>query len=237
MSDILQKTFASSPVCFSAVSNQNSPHLCGCQCHKPSSPLNNEYLLFEQALKQTRLEQQQEKSLTNNRLIQTLKRQHEELVNIYQQSQKQTQKKTIDREQQTTKYRLHDSQMQTDIITMNQTKIISPQKSTNNSHPNGSLTATRNHTISSNSNQTSPSTSSSSTIKIAARLPNNGKITTTIATSATANKTTVPSLPLPTSTTVTSPDVVDLTEEDEEDTTNRASSTQRTAPLRQVCSN
>lgn len=193
--------------------------------------MNNEYLLFEQALKQTRLEQQQEKSLANNRLIQTLKRQHEELVNIYQQSQKQTQKKTIDREQQTIKHRLHDTQMQTDIITMNQTKIFSPPKSTNNSHPNGSLTATRNHSISSNSNQPSPSTSSAA-IKTATRLPNNGKTTTT--TSATANKTTVPSLPLPTSTTVTSPDVVDLTEEDEEDTTNRASSTQRTTPPRQV---
>lgn len=180
--------------------------------------MNNEYLLFEQALKQTRLEQQQEKSLVNNRLIQTLKRQHEELANLYQQNQKQIQKKTIDREQQTIKHRLHDSQIQTDIPTINPTKTSSPPKSTNHSHSNGSWTATR---TSSNSNQTSP-TSTSSATKTATRLPNN------------IGKTTIPALPLPSSTTVTSPDVVDLTEEDEDDTINRPSSTQRTTALRQV---
>ncbi|CAF4711383.1 unnamed protein product, partial [Rotaria magnacalcarata] len=80
-------------------------------CHKPNSPHNNDYVQFEQALKQARLEQQQERSLNNNRLIQTLKRQHEELLNIYQQNKslKQFNLTKIDREQQTTKLNQNDS--------------------------------------------------------------------------------------------------------------------------------
>jgi hypothetical protein len=78
----------------------------------------NEYLLFEQALQHTRQDQQQEKSLSNNRLIQTLKRQHQELMNLYH---RQLHINKTDREQQTNQINQHDSQVQTDLSTVQQT--------------------------------------------------------------------------------------------------------------------
>lgn len=71
----------------------------------------SEYVLFEQALRQTRQEQQQ-RSLDNNHLIQTLKRQHQELLTLYHQ---QIHVNKTDREQQTIQISQHDSQIQTDM--------------------------------------------------------------------------------------------------------------------------
>lgn len=171
-----------------------------------------------------------------------LKRQHDELMNVYQQNQKQTTKTKIDREQQTIKLHLHDSQMQTDMTTNHNSKISSQPKSmispTLNSHNNGPLTATRNYPIFSNSNSTS---SNSSLQQMIPRLSTN-----TVATTIVTNKTTTTTktaivtnsqaaiLSPSTSSTATSHDIVDLTEEDEDDNSSRVSSTQRTAPLRQV---
>lgn len=76
----------------------------------------DEYLLFEQALQQTRQEQEQEQqqqAFATNRLLQTLKQQHEELMTFYQ---KQVQTKRIDREQQTISVGHQDFQIQTDLI-------------------------------------------------------------------------------------------------------------------------
>ncbi len=75
----------------------------------------NEYLLFEQVLRQTRQEQQHERSLDNNHLIQTLKRQHQELVTLYH---RQIHINKTDREQQTMQINQHDSQIQTDLSTI-----------------------------------------------------------------------------------------------------------------------
>lgn len=171
-----------------------------------------------------------------------LKRQHDELMNVYQQNQKQTTKTKIDREQQTIKLHLHDSQMQTDMTTNHNSKISSQPKSmispTLNSHNNGPLTATRNYPIFSNSNSTS---SNSSLQQMIPRVSTN-----TVATTIVTNKTTTTTktaivtnsqaaiLSPSTSSTATSHDIVDLTEEDEDDNSSRVSSTQRTAPLRQV---
>jgi hypothetical protein len=232
---------------FLATSSNDNSHICTCQCHKSHSPINNDYLLFEQALKQTRLEQEQEKSLNNNRLIQTLKRQHDELMNIYQQNKNQKQLNTtkIDREQQTIKLHLHDSQIQTDVTTMNNSKISSQQQQksvvipTINSNTNGPLTATRNSTGLFNSNQTS---SSSSLQQIIPRLSSNAIATTTVTnkTSIVTTKTAIvtnsqatPPPPPPPVSTANPHDIVDLTEEDEDDNSNRVA-TQRTAPTRQV---
>jgi hypothetical protein len=90
---------------------------CTCQCHQTTSDSllpspTNEYVLFEQALKQARQEQQQERSLNNNRLVQTLKLQHQELMNFYQ---RQLYINRTDREQQTIPINQHDSQIQTDL--------------------------------------------------------------------------------------------------------------------------
>ena len=92
---------------------------CTCQCHQSALNPNptNEYLLFEQALRQTRQEQQQEGSLNNNQLIQTLKRQHQELVTLYH---RQIHINKTDREQQTMQINQHDSQIQTDFSTLQQ---------------------------------------------------------------------------------------------------------------------
>lgn len=79
--------------------------------------------MFEQALKQTRQEQQQqEQAFNNNHLIQTLKRQHQELLNLYH---RQLSINKIDREQQTVRINQHDSQIQTDLITTQQTQSSS----------------------------------------------------------------------------------------------------------------
>lgn len=90
---------------------------CTCQCHQLScnasaSNPTSEYLLFEQALRQTRQDQQQERSLDNNHLVQTLKRQHQELLTLYH---RQIHVNKTDREQQTIRISQHDSQIQTDM--------------------------------------------------------------------------------------------------------------------------
>ena len=91
---------------------------CTCQCHYNAPNSTADYLLFEQALRQTRQEQQHERSLNNNRLIQTLKRQHQELMTFYQ---RQLYINKIDREQQTTQINHNDTQIQTDISTIQPT--------------------------------------------------------------------------------------------------------------------
>jgi hypothetical protein len=172
-------------------------------------------------------------------------------MNIYKQNQNQKQLNVtkIDREQQTIKLHLHDSQIQTDVPTINNSKTLSPQQqkclviSTMNSHNtnnNGSLTATRNHSAFNNSNQTS---SSSSLQQIIPRLSANAIATTTITnkTSTITTKTAIvtnsqatpPHPPLPPPSTAVPHDIVDLTEEDEDDNNSRVP-TQRTTPIRQV---
>lgn len=222
---------------FLATSSNDSSHHCTCECHKSISPLNNEYFLFEQALKQTRLEQQNEKFLNNNRLIQTLKRQHDELINIYQQNknQKQISIKKIDREQQTIKFNSHDSQIQTDVTTINNnnansSKLLSQQKSliipTINSHNNESTSPKK----------YSGTLQTSTLQQIIPRLSATAIATTTITnkTSTITTKTAIvtntqpvlppappPPPPPPLLSTVVSHDIVDLTEEDEDDNANR----------------
>jgi hypothetical protein len=110
-----------------STSNIQSPS-CTCQCHQSTSNSlltnpSSEYLLFEQALRQTREEQQQERSLNNNHLIQVLKRQHQELLNLYN---RQLSINKIDREQQTNHINQHDSQIQTDLITIQQQQNYKP---------------------------------------------------------------------------------------------------------------
>ncbi|CAF4811231.1 unnamed protein product, partial [Rotaria socialis] len=227
-------------------SNDNS-HTCTCRCHKPNSPHNNEYIQFEQALKQARLEQQQERSLNNNRLIQTLKRQHEELLNIYQQNKslKQFNLTKIDREQQTTKLSQNDSQVQTDLTPINNNKLLAPkqQKSliipiigshtSNNNNNNGPLLATRNNSVynsisslpqvasrlSSNAIATTTLTSKTSTVTIKSATVTNGQAITSNPL-APPPPLLLPPPPLLLSTTIPH-DVVDLTEEDEDDTMHR----------------
>ena len=182
------------------------------------------------------MEQEQDKSLTNNRLIQTLKRQHDELMTIYQQNQKQMPRSKIDREQQTIQLHLHDSQIQTDVTTISNSKISPQQKSTllptNNSHQNGPLTATRTHSTSSNSNSTSTLQPLIPSLATTTMTTKTSTVTTKTAI-VTNSQTTLPPIPPPTPS-VNSHDIVDLTEEDEDETTSRVLSTQRTAPLRQV---
>lgn len=72
--------------------------------------------MFEQALRQTRQEHKPSFK-NNNHLIQTLKRQHQELLNLYQ---RQLSINKIDREQQTIHVNQHDSQIQTDVTTTQQ---------------------------------------------------------------------------------------------------------------------
>jgi hypothetical protein len=55
--------------------------------------------------------------LDNNHLIQTLKRQHQELVNLYH---RQIHINKTDREQQTMQINQQDSQIQTDLSTIQQ---------------------------------------------------------------------------------------------------------------------
>ncbi len=110
-----------------STSNIQSPS-CTCQCHQSTSNSlstnpSNEYLLFEQALRQTREEQQHERSLNNNHLIQTLKRQHQELLDLYH---RQLSINKIDREQQTNHINQNDSQIQTDLISTIQQQYYKP---------------------------------------------------------------------------------------------------------------
>lgn len=224
-------------------SNDHSSNLCTCQCHKTISSSNNDYLLFEQALKKTRLEEEKDKSLNNNRLIQTLKRQHDELIQIYQQNktQKQILSTKIDREQQTNKLNLHDSQIQTDLTTtINNSKTISPSKSL------GLPTASRKHTIPlPNSNQTLPSSSSLQQsipgLSKTATVTNKTSTVTTKTAIVMHTQTTLPNShvyppppPPPLSSTVVPHDIVDLTEEEDEDDHTSRVPIQRTTSTRQV---
>ena len=97
----------------SSLSTVHSPS-CHCECHQSTRTMTSTdaYLLFEQALQQTRLEQEQ--AFAASRLLQTLKQQHEELLSFYQ---KQVQTEKIDREQQTISVHRQDFQIQTDLIT------------------------------------------------------------------------------------------------------------------------
>ena len=108
---------------------QSHSHSCHCDCHQSMRTMTStdEYLLFEQALQQTRQEQEQEQqqhAFATNRLLQTLKQQHEELMTFYQQ---QVQTKRIDREQQTVSVGHQDFQIQTDLI--NQPPTFKPAPS------------------------------------------------------------------------------------------------------------
>jgi hypothetical protein len=181
-------------------------------------------------------------------------------MNIYQQNknQKPINMTKIDREQQTMKLNLHDSQIQTDSTTtinhnnnnnskissqqqQQQKSLVIPTMNSHNTNNNSSLAATQNFPSVFNSNQTL-SPSSSSLQQFIPRLSANAVSTTTITNKTsivTTTKTAIvtnsqATLPHPsTSSTTGSHDIVDLTEEDEDDNTNRVP-TQRTAPIRQV---
>ena len=245
-----------------AIATQN-PSSCTCQCHLSISPLNNEFLLFEQALKQIRNEQEHEKSLTNNHLIQTLKRQHDELLSIYQQNKiikpvSSTGTTRIDREQQTIKLHSNDSQIQTDFTNAHHLpaqqhkSVVIPTTNVPNVQTNGLLTATRIH----NNLHSSQSTPGPSLQQTRPRLSANAVTSTTATrkTTVVANSSAVPapapvpvSAPAPTPPPVPAPapappplpaaashDVVDLTEEDEDDATSRVPIQRAAAPVRQV---
>lgn len=115
---------------------------CSCQCHHSTSnvsssiPPSNEYLLFEQVLRQTRQEQQQEHLLDNNQLIQTLKRQHQELLTLYH---RQIHINKTDREQQTMQISQNDSQIQTDLPSNTSTRTVNSQVLIIHPHTNDSL--------------------------------------------------------------------------------------------------
>lgn len=177
-------------------------HSCACQCHQSDRLLSNDYILFEQALKQTRFEQ--EKLVNKNRLIQTLKRQHDELMQIYQQnkySKQQYQQQTkVDREQQTIQLDRQDSPVQTDMTTFAQKKISTCQQ-----QQKSNATKLSNTQIPSRF----PSTSSSTL-----PLPPPPPTTTTIVVN-----------------TNNSHEIVDLTEEDDDDEDNHTS--QIPTPTRQ----
>ncbi|CAF0742129.1 unnamed protein product [Adineta steineri] len=208
-----------------ASTSDTHPPLCTCQCHQTISNAQsaNEYLQFEQALRQTRQEQQQDRSLNNNRLIQTLKRQHEDLMNFYQ---KQLYKSKIDREQQTTKINQHDSQIQTDISTIQQqppppqnlrptTLQINGKHSTPNSK-GPPATSIRPF----NSFLTPIRTTGPSLQQLIPCLTTTSTATTTTLTNKTAlvKKTTLVAAtnPQPSILPTTSHDIVDLTEEDDD---------------------
>lgn len=103
---------------FLVLTSNVHPPSCTCQCHQTtlnSSTVNTttDYYLFEHTLKQIRQENEQEKILNNNRLLQTLKVQHQELINFYQ---SQLNLNKVDREQQTMPINQHDTQMQTESM-------------------------------------------------------------------------------------------------------------------------
>ena len=179
-------------------------HSCACQCHQSDQLLTNDYLLFEQALKQTRFEQ--EKLVNKNRLIQTLKRQHDELMQIYQQNKHQKQHQTkIDREQQTVQFDRYDSPVQTDT-----TPLLAQKKISTYQQPKPNTTK-------------SPTTS--------AFQPFISRFT-----SNSSSPLSLPAPPLPApavivTNTNNSHEIVDLTEEDDEDDTRTS---QISTPTRQV---
>lgn len=247
-----------------AISTQTSSS-CNCQCHLSTTPLNNEFVLFEQALKQIRLEQEQEKSLTNNHLIQTLKRQHDELLSIYQQNKiiKPTTASIattrIDREQQTIKLRSNDSQIQTDLSNppaqkQQQKPTVIPTANVSNVHTNGLLTATRIHNNLHNSHptpspslhQTRPRLSANAVTNTATHQASTATRKTLAVTNSSAVPVPAPVLapvPVPVPTPAPAPpplpaavshDVVDLTEEDEDETSSRVPIQRAAPPVRQV---
>ncbi|CAF0764901.1 unnamed protein product [Adineta ricciae] len=216
-----------------ATSNAFRSDSCMCLCHKPVLSANDDYILFERALIQIRQKQQQERLLNNNCILQTLKRQHEELINIYQQNKnpKSSTATKIDQEQQT-KSNVRDSQIQTDTAPIRNGKAESQYKptlssqSTNNSH--FSQTTSRTYTTAFNTTSTGVVSKKSTMITKTTVISN--------------NQSNVPSVlpPSPvssnTSTSNTSHDVVDLTEEDEDDDANSQISTSRPVPIRQSTS-
>ncbi|CAF1518995.1 unnamed protein product, partial [Adineta ricciae] len=236
-----------------ATSNAFRSDSCMCLCHKPVLSANDDYILFERALKQIRQKQQQERLLNNNCILQTLKRQHEELINIYQQNKNPKSSTTtkIDREQQT-KSNVRDSQIQTDTAPTTNGKAASQYKSTlssqstNNSH--FSQATSRTYTTACNS---LPLPSASTLSQLSPRLPVNTTLTaitskkSTMITKTTVVSNTQSNVPLllppspassNTSTSNTSHDIVDLTEEDEDDDANSQISTPRSVPIRQSTS-
>ncbi|CAF5159345.1 unnamed protein product, partial [Rotaria magnacalcarata] len=175
-----------------------------------------------------------------------LKRQHEELLNIYQQNKslKQFNLTKIDREQQTTKLNQNDSQVQTDVTSINNNKLLVPKQqkpliipiagshTSNNNNNNGPLLATRNNSVY-NSTLSLPqvaSRSSSTAIATTTITSKTSTVTIKSATVTNAQAITSNSLAPPPPPPTTAPpllsttiphDVVDLTEEDEDDTTHR----------------
>ena len=222
-----------------------------CLCHKPVLSANDDYILFERALKQIRQKQQQERLLNNNCILQTLKRQHEELINIYQQNKnpKSSTATKIDREQQT-KSNVRDSQIQTDTTPTTNGRTIPQYKSTLSSQPTNdshfSQATSRTYTTACNS---LPLPSTSTLSQLTPRLPVNTTSTAiaskkltmiTKTTLVSNNQSNVPLLlpPSPVSSTTStsnmSHDIVDLTEDDDDDDANSQISTPQPVPIRQV---
>ena len=91
---------------------------CTCSCHQNPNATNqsdqlDDLLRFEQALEQTRHEEQAQRAKKNTQLLQLLKQQHDELMNFYL---KQIQIQKIDREQQTSPIAQRHFQGQTDTV-------------------------------------------------------------------------------------------------------------------------
>ncbi|CAF1209048.1 unnamed protein product [Rotaria sp. Silwood1] len=221
-----------------STSNTNE-HLCACQCHQIATNSiiinpTNEYLLFEQALKQTRQEEQQKQSINNNHLVQTLKLQHQDLINFYH---KQINLNKIDREQQTNQINQHDSQIQTDLTPIQQQQQQNPKSNIYvyvngiNSVPipkvipattlrpfNSFLTPIR--TTGPSLQQLIPCLTTTNTATTIT-LTNKTSIVKKVMSIPTINS--HPSPPVTTSTSATSHDIVDLTEEDDDNNTNKLS--------------
>ncbi len=201
---------------------------CTCQCHQSTLNLNptNEYFLFEQALRQTR--QEQERSLDNNHLIQTLKRQHQELVTLYH---RQIHINKIDREQQTIQINQHDSQIQTDLSTIQQ-QNYKPNIQVNGTHSTPNLKGPT---------STVPRPFNSFLTPIRTTGPSLQQLIPCLTTTVT-NKTAMikkvttgnsHTSPIPASTVAASShDFVDLTEDDEDNA--KTASVQKISPLKQV---
>ncbi|CAF1352884.1 unnamed protein product [Adineta ricciae] len=202
--------------------SRSDPHptLCTCQCHHNAPNSTADYLLFEQALRQTRQEQQQERSLNNNRLIQTLKRQHQELMTFYQ---RQLYINKIDREQQTIQINHNDTQIQTDIST------IQP-------------TISKSNTLQANGKHSTPNTKAPAAVPvrpfnsfltpIRTKGPSLQQLIPCLTTTTTSTTTTITNkismIKKPATVPIISQDVVDLTEEDDDDNSrNRPSTSSR----------
>ena len=98
--------------------DEDSSSSCICTCHRNSdanvktrSTDFDDLLRFQQALEQTRLEEQLERTKKNSKLLQLLKDQHDDLMKFYL---KQIQIKKIDREQQTSPIEQRNFHGQTD---------------------------------------------------------------------------------------------------------------------------